>query len=133
VRRLKSGALLMVVNDHPKDRTNMTAMLSNDDGITWPHKLLLDDRPGVTYPDAVEGTNGFLYIIYDHGRYAKGEQEILFAKITEVDIAAGKLVNEGSRLRQVVNRLADEGGGVRMTNESRKMQQEFEKSRATKK
>jgi hypothetical protein len=129
VRRLKSGALLMVVNDHPKERTNMTAMLSNDDGKTWPHKLLLDDRAGVTYPDGVEGTNGFLYVIYDHGRYTKGEQEILFAKITEADIVAGKLANENSRLRQVVNRLADEGGGVRVTNESRKMKQEFEKSR----
>jgi len=126
-RRLKSGDLLLVLNDHPKDRTNMTAMLSEDEGKTWPYKLLLDDRALVTYPDATEGSNGFLYVIYDHGRYAKNEQEILFAKITEEDIKAGKLVNPESRLRQLINRLSDHGGGVRFTEETRKLRREHEK------
>jgi hypothetical protein len=125
-RRLKSGALLLVLNDHPKSRTNMTAMLSTDEGQTWPHKLLLDDRELVSYPDAVEGSNGFLYITYDRGRYAKGQQEILFAKITEADIQAGKLTNGQSRLRQVINRLADHGGGVHVTDETKKLRKEHE-------
>ncbi|MEX0643235.1 MAG: sialidase family protein [Pirellulales bacterium] len=128
LRRLKSGALLLVVNDDAKTRTNMTAMLSEDEGKTWPHKLLLDDRALVSYPDGVEGSNGFLYIVYDYGRYVKGEQEILFAKITEADIKAGKLVNRDSRLRQSINRLADHGGGVHVTNETKKMLAENEKS-----
>lgn len=127
LRRLKSGALLLVLNDHPKVRTNMTAMLSDDEGRTWPHRLLLDDRALVSYPDGVEGTNGFLYIIYDRGRYTKDEQEILFAKITEGDIRAGKTVHPDSRTRQLINRLADHGGGVRVTNETRMMRDEHEK------
>jgi hypothetical protein len=127
LRRLKSGAILLVVNDDPKTRTNMTAMLSEDEGKTWPYKLLLDDRELVSYPDGVEGANGFAYIIYDCGRYTKERQEILFAKITEADIKAGKLVNSESRLRQVINRLADHGGGVRFTNESKKMLAESER------
>ena len=127
LRRLKSGALLLVANDHFKERTNMTAMLSEDEGKTWPHKLLLDDRALVSYPDGVEGTNGFLYIIHDRGRYAKGEQEILFAKITEADIQAGKLINPESRLRQLIDRLADHGGGVHATNETKKLLQAYKK------
>lgn len=126
-RRLKSGALLLVLNDDPKVRTRMTAMLSDDEGRTWPHRLLLDDRALVTYPDATEGPAGTLTIIYDRGRYVKGEQEILFAKITEADIRAGKLVHPESRLRQLINRLADHGGGVRETNEMRKARDAHEK------
>ncbi|QIF03170.1 sialidase family protein [Roseimicrobium sp. ORNL1] len=120
--RLKSGNWLLVVNDVPKGRSRLTAMLSEDEGKTWPHKLLLDDRQSVSYPDGTEGANGCLYITYDCGRYTKDEQEILFAKITEADIKAGKLVNEGSRLRQLINRLADHGGGVRETREPQLME-----------
>lgn len=48
VTRLKSGRLLLVYNDNPKFRGNMTAALSEDDGRTWTAKLLLDDA--VTSP-----------------------------------------------------------------------------------
>ncbi|MBN2022365.1 MAG: exo-alpha-sialidase, partial [Pirellulales bacterium] len=126
LRRLKSGSLLLVLNDDPKSRTNMTAMLSEDEGKTWPHKLLLDGRAKVSYPDGVEGSNGFLYVIYDRGRYLKGAQEILMVKITEADIKAGRLVSPGSRLQVVVNRLADHGGGVHVTDETRRMLKEHE-------
>lgn len=132
LRKLKSGALLLVVNDVPRGRTNMTAMLSEDDGRTWPHKLLLDDRASVSYPDGAEGTNGFLYITYDRGRYTKDEQEILFAKITEADIRAGKLVNPESNLHQLISRLADTGGGVRVTREPQGMSEAYEKSKPAK-
>ncbi len=126
IGRLKSGAMLLVVNDDPKSRTHMTAKLSEDDGKTWPYKLLLDERRLVSYPDATEGSNGFLYITYDRGRYAKDEQEILFAKITEADIKAGKLVNAESRLQQVIDRLADSGGGVHFEGESTQLRKEYE-------
>ncbi len=125
-RKLQSGAWLLVLNDHPRARNNMTALLSEDEGKTWPHQLLLDDRTGVSYPDGVEGTNGFLYVTYDRGRYVKDQQEILFAKFTEADIKAGELVTPESRTMQVINRLADEGGGVRHSYESRMMLEEFE-------
>ena len=129
VTKLKSGALAMVINDHPKSRTNLTALLSEDDGKTWPHKLLLDDRQSVSYPDGTQAADGFLYVTYDRGRYAKGEQEILFAKITEADIKAGRIVSAGSKTRQLINRLSDHGGGVRETREPQLMELEFEKSR----
>jgi hypothetical protein len=86
----------------------------------------LDDRPSVSYPDGVEAANGFLYLTYDRGRYTKDEQEILFAKITEADIRAGKFVNPASKLRQLINRLADTGGGVRISREPQEMLKEFE-------
>jgi len=133
LRKLKSGALLLVVNDVPKGRSRLAALLSEDDGKTWPHRLLLDERDRVSYPDGTEGTNGFLYLTYDRGRYEKEEQEILFAKITEADIRAGKIVTEGSRLKQVINRLADSGGGVQITREPELMEKAFEKAKATRK
>jgi hypothetical protein len=111
LRRLKSGRMLLVVNDHPKARKNTTAMLSDDDGRTFPHKLLLDART-TSYPDGTETANGSLYIIYDQLRYTRGAQQIVFAKITEADVLAGKIVTPTSRLAQKINRLADFGGGV---------------------
>ncbi len=36
LRRLKSGSLLLVLNDDPNSRTNLTAMLSDDEGKTCP-------------------------------------------------------------------------------------------------
>jgi len=111
LRRLKSGRMLLVVNDHPKARKNLTAMLSDDDGRTFPHKLLLDER-STSYPDGTETADGSLYIIYDQQRYTRDAQQIIFAKITEADILAGKVVTPTSRLAQKINRLADFGGGI---------------------
>lgn len=53
-RRLASGNLLLVVNDHPKNRANMTAILSEDEGRTWPFKLVIDERGAVSYPDGTQ-------------------------------------------------------------------------------
>ena len=132
IGRLKSGALLLVVNDHAKSRTNMTAMLSDDDGRTWPHKLLLDDRRTVSYPDACQAADGSICITYDRGRYHKDEQEILFAKVAEADIRAGKVTHAESRLRQVINRLADSGGGVHSDREPILLIEAYEKEQEAK-
>jgi len=126
-RRLSSGNLILVVNDHPKARSNMTAMLSKDDGKTWPYKLVLDERDSVSYPDGVEDKEKSIYVIYDRGRYKKDMQEILLAKVTEADIEAGKLATPCSYLKQTVSRLADEGGGVHFDGETTKMREEFAK------
>lgn len=127
VRRLASGSWLLVLNDDPKSRANLTALLSENEGQTWPHKLVLDERRTVSYPDGVEGTDGFVYVAYDRGRYSKDEQEILFAKFTEADVRAGKLVDSSSRLKQTINRLADFGGGVHETREPQLMREALEK------
>ena len=110
--RLKSGNLLLVAND-AKGRDNMTAFLSKDGGKTWPFKISIDPRARVSYPDYTLSEDGFIYIIYDRGRYTPDEQDILMAKITEADIEAGKIVSEGSKLQVMVNTLKDSGGGAR--------------------
>lgn len=111
LRRLASSRMLLVVNDDPKTRKNLTALLSDDDGRTFPHRLLLDDRK-TSYPDGTQAADGSIYIIYDQERYTRGAQQILFARITEDDILAGHVVKPGSALGLKINRLADSGGGI---------------------
>ena len=91
IRRLRSGRLLMV-NHHNfgeqldeggimaqgdvkswKGRCNLTAMLSEDDGATWPYTLLLDERDEVSYPDAREAEDGYIYVTYDYQRVTNRE------------------------------------------------------------
>ncbi len=112
IRRLKSGRILRISHDSP-GRTNLTAFLSEDNGKTYPYKLLLDDRKNVSYPDATEASDGYIYIVYDRERgnnmgslensYACA-REILTAKITEEDILLSGIKSEGF-LRNVVSKL----------------------------
>jgi len=109
VRRLKSGRLLMInhVGFDPmlwppaNRRSHLTALLSDDDGKTWPHTLLLDDRLQVSYPDAIETPDGKLYIIYDRER--TGAREILMAVTSETEILAGK-PSADTRLRVLISK-----------------------------
>ncbi|HIX91325.1 MAG TPA: glycoside hydrolase [Firmicutes bacterium] len=102
VRRLKSGRLLLVNHVNFKGRNNLTALLSDDDGQSWKYSLLLDERGDVSYPDGVEGSDGYIYIIYDYNR--NSDREILMAKLREEDIIAGRLVSDGSALKIVTNK-----------------------------
>lgn len=108
-QRLKSGNIVLVKNgehiDQPSGRTHLTVYLSEDDGATWPHKLLLDARP-TSYPDAAEDKDGFLNIVHDFGR--QKEKEVIFHRITEADIKAGALVNPKSVLGQIANKATHE-------------------------
>jgi len=86
--------------------------LSEDDGKTWKYQMMIDERDWVSYPDAVEAEDGYIYIVYDRERggsslkttYAQA-REILMAKITEEDIIAGGVKTEGSELRILVSKL----------------------------
>lgn len=98
IGRLMSGALLMVNHVGFTGRSHLTAMLSQDDGETWPHRLLLDARANVSYPDVTQGPDGTIYIIYDRERTAAGE--ILVTRCTEADIRAG-----GERPGRVISRV----------------------------
>ncbi len=108
-QRLKSGNLLLIKNgdriDQPSKRTHMTAYLSEDDGATWPHQLLLDERE-TSYPDAAEDKDGFINIVHDFGRTS--EKEVIFHRITEADIKAGKLVNPKSVAGHIANKATYE-------------------------
>ena len=120
IRRLRSGRVLLINHWNYTGRSHLTAMLSEDEGKTWPYKLLLDERQSVSYPDAVEAPDGNIYITYDRERgcflssmaevYACS-REILIARITEEDILAGKLVSEGSYRKRVASKLGQYADG----------------------
>jgi hypothetical protein len=103
IRRLASGHILLVNHYRFTGRNNLTALLSDDDGATWPHKLLLDERKDVSYPDGFQAPDGAIHIIYDRERY--GAKEILLASFTEEDVMAGEVVSPGSRLRRLVSKI----------------------------
>lgn len=60
------------------------AFLSDNEGKTWSRGLLLDERPGVSYPDGQQDGDGEIYMIYDYDR--RGEQKILMTSFHEGDI-----------------------------------------------
>lgn len=67
ITRLRSGRILLINHFKFSGRNNLTAMLSEDEGKTFPYKLLLDERE-VSYPDAKEADDGFIYVTYDRER-----------------------------------------------------------------
>lgn len=114
VKRLRSGNILLVNHYRFVGRSHLTALLSTDDGKTFPYTLLLDERKSVSYPDAVEDENGYIYVTYDRERgaqyhadrdYTDAAREILLAKFTEKDILAGELVSEGSKLKMIADKI----------------------------
>lgn len=90
-RRLKSGRLLMVKHgslDQPVTvRSHLTAYVSEDDGRSWKGGLILDERPGVSYPDGTQTADGRIYIVYD---YLRINGEILMSVFSEKDILSGR-------------------------------------------
>lgn len=114
LRRLRSGALLLVRNNAPTGsaRSHLTAFISDDDGLTWQGGLLLDERES-SYPDGTEAPNGKLYVIYDQTRYTlnregkSGTGSVLLAKFTEADVRAGRAVDPDTKLKTVVSQLIE--------------------------
>ena len=103
--RLASGRLLFVKNGDvanlaPKAREKMSAYLSDDEGKSWSEPLVLDERSGVSYPDAIQFPDGTIGLTYDHNRGS--DAEILFARFTEADILAGEIRSKDSFLKSVV-------------------------------
>jgi predicted neuraminidase len=96
IRRLASGNLLLVkhgpvngtitgIEGQPySGRSHLMAFISKDDGKTWSKGLLLDERPGISYPDGQQTADGRIYIIYDFER--TGSQQIVMTSFTEEDI-----------------------------------------------
>jgi hypothetical protein len=113
IRRLKSGAFLMVRNNSPDEkRSDMTAFVSDDDGATWKGGLLLDERES-SYPDGIQAKDGTLFIIDERQRYTlnraskPGVGSVQMAVIGEEDVRAGKPVTDEVRIHQVVTQLQD--------------------------
>jgi len=105
VQRLASGNLLLVKHgplDRQTGRSHLTAFVSMDDGATWCGGLMLDERPGVSYPDGQQTPDGLIRVIYDHNRVT--DRTILMATFREEDVVAGKDASGAVRLRQLVSR-----------------------------
>ncbi len=119
IRRLPSGRILLINHVDFDGRNNLSALLSEDEGKTWPYKLLLDERQFVSYPDVALGADGSIYVVYDRERGDAKEcleeatekaREILLAKITEEEIINGSICNEDSFLKRIVSKLGKYAG-----------------------
>ena len=111
IRRLASGRLLLIkhgdrIGEH-KGRVQLSAWLSEDDGMNWQGGLVLDERKGISYPDGFQAPDGTIYISYDRNRSTDGE--ILLARFTEQDIMARKLTGPKSRLKMLISRATPSG------------------------
>lgn len=103
-RKLKSGNWLFVTNS-AADRSNLTAYLSTDEGVSWSKGLSIDKRLGAEYPDAAEDDNGNIYLIYDCGRFENQQLEIRYSIFTEDDLVKGEFIGENSVDKGIVNKL----------------------------
>lgn len=87
IYRLNSGNLLLVKHgpiDQKTERSHLMAFVSKDDGYSWSNGLLLDERPGVSYADGQQTSDGTIWITYDFSR--TGNQDILLTHFSESDI-----------------------------------------------
>jgi hypothetical protein len=116
IGRLKSGNLLLVKNlgidEDPmsggkaKQRRELTAFISKDDGKTWSGGLILDERVGCSYPDAQQTADGIIYFCWDYQR--SREQELWMTTFCEEDVLAA---NDEAAARVKSNRhLISKGG-----------------------
>lgn len=107
IMKLISGNLLFVSHNSTSVRTALTAYLSEDEGETW-SALLLDERKIVSYPDAAQGSDGTIYVIYDRNRSVAQagnnypSQEIRLAKFTEEDIKAGEFISDKAQAKILI-------------------------------
>jgi predicted neuraminidase len=116
IGRLQSGNLLLVKHlgidedplsqGKPKQRRELTAFLSKDDGKTWSPGLLLDERVGCSYPDAAQAADGTIYLSWDFMR--SRDQEVWLTTFREEDVFAA----DGEAVARVKaqRRLVTKGG-----------------------
>jgi len=105
ISRTPLGRILLILNDDRRERKNMTLCLSEDDGLTWKHKLCIDGRISLSYPDA-DFYGDKIYFTYDRERTGAGE--ILFACLTEEDIINGRM----PQIRAVSKKHINKGHSV---------------------
>lgn len=116
IGRLQSGNLLLVKHSAidvdlasvgKKQRRELTAFISQDDGRSWSTGLLIDERVGCTYPDAQQAADGTIYLVWDYQR--SSEQEILLTAFREDDVLAA---SAEARARVKSNRCIVSKGGT---------------------
>lgn len=117
IGRLQSGNLLLVKHSDidvdlasigKKQRRELTAFISQDDGRSWSRGLVIDERIGCTYPDAQQTADGTIYLVWDYQR--SREQEILLTTFREEDVLTG---DKEAQARVLANRSLVSKGGVK--------------------
>ncbi len=89
IRRLASGRLLLINTFDPKCRKGLRACISDPHEETrFNAGLELDPRDKVSYPDAVQTSDGLIYAVHDCDRNGTGE--ILLDVFSEAELPAGK-------------------------------------------
>jgi hypothetical protein len=116
IGRLQSGNLLLVkhlgIAEDPlsggkaRQRRELTAFLSKDDGKTWSGGLVLDERVGCSYPDAQQAADGTIYFCWDYQR--SREQELWMTTFREEDVLAANA--EATARVKSNRRLISKGG-----------------------
>jgi len=131
MRKLNSGAFLLVHHDAPPaksgsfGRSRLTAWLSTDEGRTWRHKLLIDERAGVSYSDAIQGPDGQIVITNDLGRYGAGDKAILCAALREEDLRGGRFLSDDAHSHLLVNHAATAAEITPNSGTKRRLRQSF--------
>ena len=85
-RTLDSGNVLYIHHYNTLNREKLCVSLSSDGGVTFTHRLIVDNRSGVSYPDIAVADNGDIYVVWDRNRNGAGE--ILYTKLTEQQLLA---------------------------------------------
>ncbi len=101
IGRLPGRELLMINHVGYTGRSHLTALLSYDDGLTFPDQLLLDERQAVAYPDAAIAEDGSIYVIYDYDRNGTGQ--MMLCHFTLDDIRAGRFQSPGSYAKRRIS------------------------------
>ena len=87
IGRLKSGRILLINTPDPKERKTLCARLSdsgNEMKFSSPG-LILDERDKVSYPDAVQSSDGRIFCVNDFERHGPGE--IVLSIFSEKDMS----------------------------------------------
>lgn len=91
VTALADGRWLMVKHGGyskiPSDRRDLTALVSDDEGDSWWGGLVLDSRPGCSYPDGQQLPDGSIVVVSDYDRV--GVREISYVVFTADDVLYG--------------------------------------------
>lgn len=116
IGQLQSGNLLLVkhlgiavdlASVGKKQRRELTAFISQDDGRSWSKGLVIDERTGGSYPDAQQSLDGTIYLTWDFNR--SKDQEILMTTFREEDVLSA---SEATAARVKTNRKIVSKGGV---------------------
>jgi hypothetical protein len=62
---------------------------------------MIDERPGVSYPDGAQSPESTIYVIYDYAR--QSDKTILMARFVEEDVVKGTWASDYARQRVLIN------------------------------